>query len=146
MMRLTSYLNVINMLMMCTVLLLPALLIFFITVCCFPVNHFQYLCISHLQTSRMYTVPLYEDLVAGVMKCVAVEIFYETQRRLHPNLRRTLQQILFQTSTSAANQNGPAPPLIHPSTSTPPSPQPPQPASSTTAAAAMALRDVNVLA
>ncbi|XP_076028127.1 aminopeptidase RNPEPL1 [Genypterus blacodes] len=98
----------------------------------------------HKHTSRMYTVPLYEDLVAGVMKCVAVEIFYETQRRLHPNLRRTLQQILFQTSASTANQNGPAPPIIPPSPSTPPSPQPPQPAGS--AAAAMALRDVNVLA
>ncbi|KAF7658541.1 hypothetical protein LDENG_00011280 [Lucifuga dentata] len=101
----------------------------------------------HKHTSRMYTVPLYEDLVAGVMKCVAVEIFYETQRRLHPNLRRTLQQILFQTSTSVTNQNGPALSLIppSPSTSPSPSPQPPQPASGTTAAA-MALRDVNVSA
>uniref|UniRef100_A0A7N6BTU9 Peptidase M1 leukotriene A4 hydrolase/aminopeptidase C-terminal domain-containing protein n=1 Tax=Anabas testudineus TaxID=64144 RepID=A0A7N6BTU9_ANATE len=76
----------------------------------------------HKHTSRMYTVPLYEDLVAGVMKCVAVEIFYQTQRRLHPNLRRTLQQILFQTSTPATNQNGPALPNS-PSTSPPSSTQ-----------------------
>ncbi|XP_028429952.1 aminopeptidase RNPEPL1 [Perca flavescens] len=65
----------------------------------------------HKHTSRMYTVPLYDDLVAGVMKCVAVEIFSQTQHRLHPNLRRTLQQILFQTGSSAANQNGPALPV-----------------------------------
>lgn len=49
----------------------------------------------------MYTVPLYEDLCTGVMKCFAVEVFYQTQARLHPNLRRTLQQILFQTSAVA---------------------------------------------
>uniref|UniRef100_H3D0V5 Arginyl aminopeptidase like 1 n=1 Tax=Tetraodon nigroviridis TaxID=99883 RepID=H3D0V5_TETNG len=48
-------------------------------------------------TSRMYTMPLYDDLVAGVMKCVAVEVFNHTYRRLHPNLRRTLQQMLFQS-------------------------------------------------
>ncbi|KAG7225946.1 hypothetical protein INR49_018547 [Caranx melampygus] len=68
----------------------------------------------HKHTSRMYTVPLYEDLVAGVMKCVAVEIFYQTQRRLHPNLRRTLQQILFQISSTPANQNTPALSIIPP--------------------------------
>lgn len=46
-------------------------------------------------TSRMYTVPLYEDLVSGAMKSSAAEFFYQTQRRLHPNLRRSLHQLLF---------------------------------------------------
>ncbi|KAM8822201.1 LOW QUALITY PROTEIN: aminopeptidase RNPEPL1 [Synchiropus picturatus] len=45
-------------------------------------------------TSRMYTVPLYEDLLAGSMRPVAGEIFQQTKHRLHPNLRRALQQIL----------------------------------------------------
>uniref|UniRef100_A0A3Q4H4R6 Arginyl aminopeptidase like 1 n=1 Tax=Neolamprologus brichardi TaxID=32507 RepID=A0A3Q4H4R6_NEOBR len=101
----------------------------------------------HKHTSRMYTVPLYEDLVAGVMKCVAVEIFYQTQRRLHPNLRRTLQQILFQTSST--NQNGSA--LPPSSGSTPP--QEPTAAVATSSpggaagtTATIALRDVNVSA
>lgn len=90
-------------------------------------------------------MPLYDDLVAGVMKCVAVEIFNQTQRRLHPNLRRTLQQMLFQSSTAAPNQNSPAPPIV------PPSPQL-QPAATATGSAAagtsaaIALRDVNVSA
>nr|XP_019966607.1 PREDICTED: arginyl aminopeptidase-like 1 [Paralichthys olivaceus] len=98
-------------------------------------------------TSRMYTVPLYEDLVAGVLKCVAVEIFYQTQRRLHPNLRRTLQQILFQTSSAPTNQNGLPLSVISPSS------PPPQPGATATASAApagttaaIALRDVNVSA
>uniref|UniRef100_A0A3Q3KBS9 Peptidase M1 leukotriene A4 hydrolase/aminopeptidase C-terminal domain-containing protein n=1 Tax=Monopterus albus TaxID=43700 RepID=A0A3Q3KBS9_MONAL len=104
----------------------------------------------HKHTSRMYTVPLYEDLVAGVMKCVAVEIFYQTQRRLHPNLRRTLQQILFQSGTAPTNQMPPSP-STSPSIST----QLPQPAATATAStataaagttAAIALRDVNVSA
>ncbi|XP_035009982.2 aminopeptidase RNPEPL1 [Hippoglossus stenolepis] len=101
----------------------------------------------HKHTSRMYTVPLYEDLVAGVLKCVAVEIFYQTQRRLHPNLRRTLQQILFQTSSAATNQNSSSLSVISPST------PPPQPTATATASAAtagttaaIALRDVNVSA
>ncbi|XP_030600733.1 aminopeptidase RNPEPL1 isoform X1 [Archocentrus centrarchus] len=104
----------------------------------------------HKHTSRMYTVPLYEDLVAGVMKCVAVEIFYQTQRRLHPNLRRTLQQILFQTSST--NQNGPAVPIVPSSTSSSTPPQQPPAATATTSpattgtTAAIALRDVNVSA
>lgn len=92
-------------------------------------------------------MPLYEDLVAGVMKCVAVEIFYQTQRRLHPNLRRTLQQILFQTGP--ANQSGPAPPIVAPSPSTPPLQPPPAAtatASATGTAASLALLDVNVSA
>ncbi len=92
-------------------------------------------------------MPLYDDLVAGVMKCFAVEIFNQTQRRLHPNLRRTLQQILFQTSTAPTNQNSPALSVVPPSPST--SPQPAT-ASATSAAAgataAIALRDVNVSA
>lgn len=95
----------------------------------------------------MYTVPLYDDLVSGVMKCVAVEIFNQTQRRLHPNLRRTLQQILFQTSTAPTNQNGPAVSIVPPSPS--PQLQPTAAATASTAtgtAAAIALRDVNVSA
>ncbi|XP_047246786.1 aminopeptidase RNPEPL1 isoform X1 [Girardinichthys multiradiatus] len=103
----------------------------------------------HKHTSRMYTVPLYEDLVAGVMKCVAVEIFYQTQRRLHPNLRRTLQLILFPSSSAPTNQNSPIPPIVAGSS---PSGSPLQaPATTATASAAgttaaMALRDVNVSA
>lgn len=100
-----------------------------------------------LQTSRMYTVPLYEDLVAGVMKFVAVEIFYQTQRRLHPNLRRTLQQILFQTSST--NQNGSA---LPPSSGSTPPQEPTaavataSPGGATGTTATIALRDVNVSA
>uniref|UniRef100_A0A8C5QV43 Arginyl aminopeptidase like 1 n=1 Tax=Leptobrachium leishanense TaxID=445787 RepID=A0A8C5QV43_9ANUR len=48
------------------------------------------------QTSRMYTIPLYEDLSAGPLKTCALEIFYQTHNRLHPNLRKTIQQILTQ--------------------------------------------------
>ncbi|CAH2248319.1 arginyl aminopeptidase-like 1 [Pelobates cultripes] len=48
------------------------------------------------QTSRMYTIPLYEDLSAGPLKSCALEIFYQTHSRLHPNLRKTIQQILTQ--------------------------------------------------
>nr|XP_046244118.1 aminopeptidase RNPEPL1 [Scatophagus argus] len=103
----------------------------------------------HKHTSRMYTVPLYDDLVAGVMKCVAVEIFNQTQRRLHPNLRRTLQQILYQTGAAPTNQNGPALSILPPSPS-PSSQLQPAPTATTSAAAgttaAIALRDVNVSA
>lgn len=97
----------------------------------------------------MYTVPLYEDLVAGVMKCVAVEIFYQTQRRLHPNLRRTLQLILFPNSSAPTSQNGAVQSIV---ASSSPSGSPLQtPATTATASAAgttaaMALRDVNVSA
>uniref|UniRef100_A0A665U6I1 Peptidase M1 leukotriene A4 hydrolase/aminopeptidase C-terminal domain-containing protein n=1 Tax=Echeneis naucrates TaxID=173247 RepID=A0A665U6I1_ECHNA len=105
----------------------------------------------HKHTSRMYTVPLYEDLVAGVMKYVAVEIFYQTQRRMHPNLRRTIQQILFQSSSTQSNQNAPALSLMSsssPSPSPSPSPslttQPQQPSAKATTT--IALRDVNVSA
>ncbi|XP_061639217.1 aminopeptidase RNPEPL1 [Phyllopteryx taeniolatus] len=52
-------------------------------------------------TSRMYTVPLYEDLATGAMHGVAVEAFQQTRQRLHPNLRRTLQQILSQGQQDA---------------------------------------------
>ncbi|XP_066459115.1 aminopeptidase RNPEPL1 isoform X2 [Eleutherodactylus coqui] len=48
------------------------------------------------QTSRMYTIPLYEDLSAGPLKSCALEIYYQTHGRLHPNLRKTIQQILAQ--------------------------------------------------
>uniref|UniRef100_M3XM34 Arginyl aminopeptidase like 1 n=1 Tax=Mustela putorius furo TaxID=9669 RepID=M3XM34_MUSPF len=48
------------------------------------------------QMSRMYTIPLYEDLCTGALKSFALEVFYQTQGRLHPNLRRTIQQILCQ--------------------------------------------------
>ncbi|XP_055473036.1 aminopeptidase RNPEPL1 [Psammomys obesus] len=48
------------------------------------------------QMSRMYTIPLYEDLCTGALKSFALEVFYQTQARLHPNLRRTIQQILSQ--------------------------------------------------
>ncbi|TRY99948.1 hypothetical protein DNTS_010307 [Danionella cerebrum] len=89
----------------------------------------------HKHTSRMYTVPLYEDLCGGVMKCFAVEVFYQTQGRLHPNLRRTLQQILFQSSGLNTST---APPLL----ASPPS----APSSPTDPPGAIALRDVNVSA
>lgn len=46
--------------------------------------------------SRMYTIPLYEDLCAGALKPFALEVFYQTQHQLHPNLRKTIQQILTQ--------------------------------------------------
>ncbi|XP_028922959.1 aminopeptidase RNPEPL1 [Ornithorhynchus anatinus] len=48
------------------------------------------------QMSRMYTIPLYEDLCTGTLKSFALEVFYQTQGRLHPNLRKTIQQILSQ--------------------------------------------------
>ncbi|KTG42053.1 hypothetical protein cypCar_00018401, partial [Cyprinus carpio] len=91
----------------------------------------------HKHTSRMYTVPLYEDLCGGVMKCFAVEVFYQTQARLHPNLRRTLQQILFQSS---AFNTSTAPSLLTSPPSAPSSPTDP------TANGTIALRDVNVSA
>ncbi|XP_077961220.1 aminopeptidase RNPEPL1 isoform X1 [Gasterosteus aculeatus] len=100
----------------------------------------------HKHTSRMYTVPLYDDLVAGVMKCVAVEVFNQTQRRLHPNLRRTLQQILFQTSSASTNQNVPILSAVPPSASSSPFSQQVATAASAGTTAAIALRDVNVSA
>ncbi|XP_062416901.1 aminopeptidase RNPEPL1 [Pungitius pungitius] len=100
----------------------------------------------HKHTSRMYTVPLYDDLVAGVMKCVAVEVFNQTQRRLHPNLRRTLQQILFQTSSASTNQNVPILSAVPVSASSSPFSQQVTTATSAGTTAAVALRDVNVSA
>lgn len=94
-------------------------------------------------------MPLYDDLVAGVMKCVAVEIFNQTQCRLHPNLRRTLQQMLFQTSSALAIQNSPALSIVPPSPSPSPQLQPATPATGSAAAgtsATIALRNVNVSA
>jgi len=44
----------------------------------------------------MYTIPLYEDLCAGALKSLALEVFCQTQGRLHPNLRRAIQQVLSQ--------------------------------------------------
>lgn len=67
-------------------------------------------------------MPLYDDLAAGVMKRFAVEVFGQTQRRLHPNLRRSLQQMLFQSvpanqSESVLAANGGLPPSPSSSTS-----------------------------
>lgn len=56
--------------------------------------------------SRMYTIPLYEDLCTGALKSFALEVFYQTQGRLHPNLRRTIQQILSQGLGPGAEQGG----------------------------------------
>lgn len=58
------------------------------------------------QMSRMYTIPLYEDLCTGALKSFALEVFYQTQGRLHPNLRRTIQQILSQGLGPGAEQGG----------------------------------------
>ncbi|KAM8954465.1 aminopeptidase RNPEPL1 [Pelodytes ibericus] len=63
------------------------------------------------QTSRMYTIPLYEDLSAGPLKSCALEIFYQTHSRLHPNLRKTVQQILTQGG-SVVQQDSALPVLI----------------------------------
>ncbi|XP_070609874.1 LOW QUALITY PROTEIN: aminopeptidase RNPEPL1 [Erythrolamprus reginae] len=48
------------------------------------------------QMSRMYTIPLYEDLCTGTLKSFALEVFLQTQTQLHPNLRKTIHQILTQ--------------------------------------------------
>ncbi|XP_004868494.1 aminopeptidase RNPEPL1 isoform X1 [Heterocephalus glaber] len=63
------------------------------------------------QMSRMYTIPLYEDLCTGALKSFALEVFCQTQGRLHPNLRRTIQQILSQglgPSTEPGSEPGSA--------------------------------------
>lgn len=90
-------------------------------------------------------MPLYDDLVAGVMKCVAVEIFNHTHRRLHPNLRRTLQQMLFQSGGAPTNQSPPGLPAVPPPPQLPPASPPPGSAATSTSTA-IALRDVNVSA
>lgn len=79
------------------------------------------------------------------MKCVAVEIFNQTHCRLHPNLRRTLQQMLFQSSSALTNQSGPALPIIPPSPQLQTASQSPG-STVTSKSAAIALRDVNVSA
>ncbi|ETE64397.1 Multidrug resistance-associated protein 5, partial [Ophiophagus hannah] len=48
------------------------------------------------QMSRMYTIPLYEDLCTGTLKSFALDVFLQTQTQLHPNLRKTIHQILTQ--------------------------------------------------
>ncbi|KAM3834537.1 aminopeptidase RNPEPL1 [Vipera latastei] len=48
------------------------------------------------QMSRMYTIPLYEDLCTGTLKSFALEVFFQSQSQLHPNLRKTIHQILTQ--------------------------------------------------
>ncbi|XP_055259825.1 aminopeptidase RNPEPL1 isoform X2 [Moschus berezovskii] len=60
------------------------------------------------QMSRMYTIPLYEDLCTGALKSFALEVFCQTQGRLHPNLRRTIQQILSQGLGPGAEPGGAA--------------------------------------
>ncbi|XP_065413716.1 aminopeptidase RNPEPL1 isoform X2 [Chrysemys picta bellii] len=57
----------------------------------YKVRHFL-----EYQMSRMYTIPLYEDICTGTLKSFALEVFYQTQNQLHPNLRKTIQQILTQ--------------------------------------------------
>ncbi|XP_026577527.1 aminopeptidase RNPEPL1 isoform X1 [Pseudonaja textilis] len=48
------------------------------------------------QMSRMYTIPLYEDLCTSTLKSFALDVFLQTQTQLHPNLRKTIHQILTQ--------------------------------------------------
>ncbi|XP_055022715.1 aminopeptidase RNPEPL1 [Boleophthalmus pectinirostris] len=62
----------------------------------------------HKHTSRMYTVPLYEDMASGVMRSNAAEYFSQSQRRLHPNLRRSLQALLLPNQSAAAAGGGEA--------------------------------------
>lgn len=90
------------------------------------------------QTSRMYTVPLYEDLCAGVMKCFAAEVFSQTQARMHPNLRRTLQQILFQSSSPPSGTPLPLLPVTSPAPTPTPTDMP--------STGCISLRNVNVSA
>ncbi|KAJ0022538.1 hypothetical protein NQD34_010028 [Periophthalmus magnuspinnatus] len=58
----------------------------------------------HKHTSRMYTVPLYEDMASGAMRSNADEYFSQSQRRLHPNLRRSLQALLLPSQSAAGGQ------------------------------------------
>ncbi|KAM9813120.1 aminopeptidase RNPEPL1 isoform X2 [Syngnathus typhle] len=60
-------------------------------------------------TSRMYTVPLYEDLSAGPMRAVAADMLRRTRQRLHPNLRGTLQQIIARGQQEQHAHFAPAP-------------------------------------
>ncbi|XP_057694385.1 aminopeptidase RNPEPL1 isoform X1 [Corythoichthys intestinalis] len=60
-------------------------------------------------TSRMYTLPLYEDLSAGAMRGVAADVFRQTRRRLHPNLRRALERLVTRGPPDAPPSPPPAP-------------------------------------
>lgn len=98
-----------------------------------------YLLLFALQMSRMYTIPLYEDLCTGTLKSFALEVFYQTQNQLHPNLRKTIQQILTQglnpliaMDATAVTADAPVPGLEE---------KPPEAANG-----AISLRDVNVSA
>uniref|UniRef100_A0A7N4P086 Peptidase M1 leukotriene A4 hydrolase/aminopeptidase C-terminal domain-containing protein n=1 Tax=Sarcophilus harrisii TaxID=9305 RepID=A0A7N4P086_SARHA len=93
------------------------------------------------QMSRMYTIPLYEDLCTGALKSFALEVFYQTQGRLHPNLRKTIQQILAQGLASPAPTD--TPPLAI-ATDTPALLLEDKPPEATNGA--ISLRDVNVSA
>lgn len=96
------------------------------------------------QMSRMYTIPLYEDLCTGALKPFALDVFCQTQGRLHPNLRRTIQQILAQGlgPTELPAELGPGPP----DTAEDPAQPPPALLLGDEAPGALALRDVNVSA
>ncbi|XP_039344676.1 aminopeptidase RNPEPL1 [Mauremys reevesii] len=100
----------------------------------YKVRHFL-----EYQMSRMYTIPLYEDICTGTLKSFALEVFYQTQNQLHPNLRKTIQQILTQglnplptTETTAVATDTPTMVL--------------EDKPSETANSAISLRDVNVSA
>lgn len=87
----------------------------------------------------MYTIPLYEDLCTGTLKSFALEVFYQTQNQLHPNLRKTIQQILTQglnplvaVDSTVVTADAPAPGL--------------EEKPSEAANGAISLRDVNVSA
>ncbi|XP_060098699.1 aminopeptidase RNPEPL1 [Heteronotia binoei] len=93
------------------------------------------------QMSRMYTIPLYEDLCSGPLKPFALEVFQQTQNQLHPNLRKTIQQIFTQglnpllaMDTTAAAAAADA------------SPAGPEDRAPEAANGAISLRDVNVSA
>ncbi|XP_005996823.1 aminopeptidase RNPEPL1 [Latimeria chalumnae] len=89
------------------------------------------------QTSRMYTIPLYEDLCGGTMKSFAIEVFYQTQNRLHVNLRRTIQQIFAQSTNPLAVATATTGTVVPPVLDDKPA---------ETANSAISLRDVNVSA
>ncbi|CAL1571239.1 unnamed protein product [Knipowitschia caucasica] len=59
----------------------------------------------HKHTSRMYTLPLYEELASGSLRSRGLEIFNQSQRSLHPSLRRSLQALLTNQSTSEGNNH-----------------------------------------
>ncbi|KAL8188182.1 UNVERIFIED_CONTAM: Aminopeptidase rnpepl1, partial [Gekko kuhli] len=94
------------------------------------------------QMSRMYTIPLYEDLCTGPLKPFALEVFYQTQSQLHPNLRKTIQQILAQgLNPLLAIDTAAAPALAADAPAAGPEDKAPEAANG-----AVSLRDVNVSA